>query len=53
MQRAEDSALWVSDAARSAIEARQKEASTEIVWIASDEVELKGVPGLHRLWRAA
>lgn len=53
MQRAEDPELWVSDVARRAIESEAKQLASEIAWIASDEIELKGIPGLHRLWRAA
>ena len=53
MQHARDAEFWVSDAARRAIESGAKRLAPEIVWIANDETELKGIPGLHRLWRAA
>ncbi len=53
MQRGNDPELWVSDAARRAMESGAKRFASEIVWIASDETELKGIPGLQRLWRAA
>jgi hypothetical protein len=53
MQRADDPELWVSDAARRAMEVGAERFASEIVWIANDEMELKGIPGLQRLWRAA
>lgn len=53
MQHAADPELWVSDVARRAMESRAKQLAAEIVWIASEEIELKGIPGQHRLWRAA
>lgn len=53
MQYARDAELWVSDAARRSMESGAKRSAPEFVWIANDETELKGIPGLHRLWRAA
>ena len=53
MQRAEDAEFWVSDAARRALESGVKRFRSEMVWIANDEMELKGIPGRHQLWRAA
>lgn len=53
MQHASDSELWISDAARRALESASKRPGPQIAWVASAEMELKGIPGLHQLWRAA
>jgi adenylate cyclase len=53
MQHGAESELWLSDAAKSALEEESPVFAARIAWIAQDECELKGVPGRHRLWRAA
>lgn len=53
MQHAADAEFWISDAARRALESGAKRLTPEIAWIANAEIELKGIPGLHELWRAA
>jgi class 3 adenylate cyclase len=53
MAHARDQELWVSDAAKSAIEKESGSLASRIAWITSEECELKGFPGTQRLWRAA
>jgi len=53
MQHAVDRELWLSDAAKVALEGESPALAARIAWIAHDECELKGVPGRQRLWRAA
>ena len=53
MQRGVEAELWVSDEARRAIEADSGALAEKIAWIDSDDSALKGIPGPHRLWRAA
>lgn len=52
-QHAVDRELWVSEAARSALESESPSIASGISWITTDECELKGVPDKQRLWRAA
>lgn len=51
--RAGDAELWVSDVVRQAAEAGAARLTPRIAWIANAEAEPKGVPGLHKPWRAA
>jgi class 3 adenylate cyclase len=53
MQHGVESELWLSDAAKAALEEESPALGARIAWIAHDECELKGVPGRQRLWRAA
>ena len=53
MQYAVDHELWVSDAAKSALEAESPSVASGISWLAGNECELKGIPDKQRLWRAA
>jgi len=53
MQHAVDRELWLSDAAKMALEGESPAVAARIAWIAHDECELKGVPGRQQLWRAA
>ena len=53
MAHGQDHELWVSDAAKSALEAESAEFASAIAWIRSEDCQLKGVPDVHRLWRAA
>ena len=53
MQHAMDRELWLSDAAKTALEGDAPETASRIAWIRSHDCELKGVPGSQRLWRAA
>jgi len=48
-----ESEIWLSDAAKAAIEDESPALAARIRWIAHDACELKGVPGQHRLWRVA
>ena len=50
MQHAGDGELWVSDAARAALEVESPRGDD--AWLESEECELKGVPTPQRLWRA-
>jgi class 3 adenylate cyclase len=45
--------LWVSDKAKAALEAESLRFASGISWMTSEEIELKGIPNRHRLWRAA
>jgi len=45
--------LWVSDAAKTALERESLSLAASIEWITSQECELQGVPDKHRVWRAA
>jgi adenylate cyclase len=42
--------LCVSDDAKHQIEAESPDMATEIEWTPLDNCELKGIPGLHRVW---
>jgi len=53
MQHAVDPQLWLSDAAKAALEDESPGLAARIAWIAQEDCELRGVPGTHRLWRAA
>lgn len=53
MQHGVESELWLSEAAKAALEGESPALAARIAWVANDECELKGVPGRHRLWRAA
>jgi len=53
MQHGVASELWLSEAAKAALEDESPALAARIAWIAHDECELKGVPGRQRLWRAA
>jgi class 3 adenylate cyclase len=52
MAHGRDHELWVSDAAKSALEAESAGFSSGIHWMCSEDCELKGVPEVQRLWRA-
>lgn len=52
MQHASDHEIWMSQAAREALEAEAPEVAAAIPWIASEQCELKGVPEKQTLWRA-
>ena len=45
--------LCVSDGAKHRIEAESPGIASNIPWLPQDNCELKGVPGLHRVWRSA
>jgi class 3 adenylate cyclase len=45
--------VWVSDAAKDALERESSAFAAGIPWIASEVCQLKGIPGPQRLWRAA
>jgi adenylate cyclase len=45
--------LWVSDAAKIALERESSGLASRISWITVEECELPGIPGPCRLWRAA
>ena len=53
MQHSDGSQLWVSDAAKRALEVESSSATDAISWMASEVSELKGIPDKQRLWRAA
>lgn len=53
MEYGRDHELWVSDAAKAALEAESSRFASGIAWITSEECQLKGIPDRHRLWRAA
>jgi class 3 adenylate cyclase len=53
MQQAEGAELWLSDAAKAALEAESPSSAAQISWIATVELELKGIPHRQRLWRVA
>jgi class 3 adenylate cyclase len=53
MHHAEGAELWVSDAAKEAIQAESPTTAALISWIANVEADLKGVPKKQRLWRVA
>jgi class 3 adenylate cyclase len=53
MEHGRDHELWVSDAAKAALEQEWLGFASGITWITSEECELKGIPDRHRLWRAA
>jgi class 3 adenylate cyclase len=53
MQRGKDREIWLSDAARQALERESPELAKRTEWIDCDDCELKGVPGRQRLWRIA
>jgi class 3 adenylate cyclase len=51
-QQAVDRELWISDAAKVAIEAESPELAAGIPWITSVERDLRGIPEKQTLWRA-
>ena len=51
MQRGEKCEIWVSDAARSALERESPDLAAGIDWLDHDDCDLKGVPEKQRLWR--
>jgi len=53
MQHAVDRELWLSDAAKVALEGESPALAARIAWLARDDCDLKGIPGRQRLWRAA
>lgn len=53
MQQAGGAELWVSAAAKAALEAESPISAAQISWIATVEPELKGIPHRQRLWRVA
>lgn len=53
MQQAEGSELWVSAAAKAALETESPTSAAQISWIATVEPEIEGIPHRQRLWRAA
>jgi class 3 adenylate cyclase len=53
MAHGHESELWVSDAAKRALERESQALAAAITWIANEECELKGISDTHRLWRAA
>lgn len=53
MAHGRDSELWVSDAAKQALERESLPLAAAINWIANEECELKGISDAQRLWRAA
>ena len=48
-----DHELWVSDAAKLALEVESAAVASSITWLTSVEAQLKGIPDAQRLWRAA
>jgi class 3 adenylate cyclase len=44
--------IWLSEAAKTAIEVEAPPGASSIAWVGSEECELKGIPGRQRLWRA-
>jgi class 3 adenylate cyclase len=53
MEQGRDHELWVSDAAKTALESESGSFASAITWLASVECELKGIPDPQRVWRAA
>ena len=53
MQHAGDQELWLSDAAKKAVEAEADDHLLPISWITSEVCSLRGFKGAHLLWRAA
>ena len=53
MAHAAPSELWISDAAKTALEAESHSLAGAIPWIRSEECLLDGIPAPQRLWRAA
>lgn len=53
MQHAGDQELWLSEAAKQAIEAEAGDEMLPISWVTSEVCSLRGFPGAHALWRAA
>jgi class 3 adenylate cyclase len=52
MEHAAGSELWLSDAARRALESESPEIASAISWLHGEECALKGIPERQRLWRA-
>jgi len=53
MQHALGCELWMSEAAKLALESESPEIASAITWIQVDDAELKGIPEKQRLWRIA
>jgi len=53
MQHAVDPQLWLSDAAKAALEGESPGLTARMEWVAQEHCELKGVQRTQRLWRAA
>jgi class 3 adenylate cyclase len=53
MEHGGDHELWLSDAAKRALESESEAFASAITWLASVDCQLKGIPDTHRLWRAA
>jgi class 3 adenylate cyclase len=51
MSQARGRELWLSDAAKHALEAEAPELAAEIRWAGTARRRLKGIPRLQRLWR--
>jgi class 3 adenylate cyclase len=49
-ERAGESELWLSDAAKLALESSAPELAARLPWRLVDDCELREVPGRHRVW---
>ena len=52
MHQGSDQEVWLSDAAKVALESESPDLAADITWTSHGEYELKGVPSKQRLWRA-
>lgn len=53
MQHGHGAEFWVSDAAKEAIGIESPEGAKTLIWLQIDRIELRGIPGVQRLWRVA